>query len=272
MPKLELVDLSGFIQGELQKSIDLVSFGLQAAENLKINSLIIPGARFHLTPARNKTMEVEEARAEFRVWVLGNGLRDCVNAIGPSLEWARKTSFIWTREGEVSVNEDGTLHLSAQFSGKEWNEQLVREGAEFEFWPLRKKIGFLNESYGLKIPEVTDLILSISYARNCLTHRRGVVGPEDIRDDSTKKFVVHWKEMQLTAHGDEGSRILDPPAEVEGGEQISFGYSDASKEFELGERIEFTPQEFVQLATTFLLFAFQIQEAIQALQQSRRQA
>ena len=269
MPSLQLVDPTGFIQGELQKSIDLVSFGLQAAEKLEVDSLTIPGTLFHLTPARNKVMEVEEARGEFRVWVLGNGLRDCVDAIGPSLEWARKVCFIWTREGEVSVNEDGTLHLSARLTGKEWNEQLVREGAEFEFWPLRRKLAFLNESYGLRTPGVSDQVISISYARNCLTHRRGVVGPEDIRDNSTDGFVVHWKKMELTAHGEEGSRVLELPAKVAGGEKVSIGYADASKEFGLGERIEFTPQEFVQLATTFMLFAVQLQEAIQEIQQSR---
>jgi len=271
MPKLELIDPTGFIQGELQKSIDLVSFGLQAAENLKVDSLTIPGVRFHLTPAQDRSMEVEETRAVFRAWVLGNGLRDCVDAFGPSLEWARKICFLWTREGEVSVNENGTLHLSAFITGKEWNEQLLREGAEFEFWPLRKKLGFLKESYGLNLPATSESILSISYARNCLTHRRGIVGTEDLRDNSAKKLVVHWKEMQLTAHGDEGLRVLEPPAEVRGGELVSFGYADVSREFELGDRIEFTPQEYVQLASTFLLFAFQIQESIRALQQARRQ-
>lgn len=270
MPGLQLVDPTGFIQGELQTSIDLVSFGLQAAERLEVVSLAIPDTPFQLTPARNKALEIEEAREEFRIWVLGNGLRDCADAIGPSLEWARKVCFLWTREGEVSINEDGTLHLSAHLSGKDWNEQMVREAAEFEYWPLRKKIGFLSDSYQLEAPAATAQVLSISYARNCLTHRRGVIGPEDIRDNSTNSLVVQWKKMELTAHGEQGRRVLELPARVEGGENISMSYADVSKEFELDQRIIFTSQEFVQLATTFLLFAFQIQEAIQQLQQSRR--
>jgi hypothetical protein len=72
--------------------------------------------------------------------------------------------------------------------------------------------------------------------------------------------------MQLTALGDTGSRVLELPAKVNGGKQISFGYSGVSKEFKIGVRIEFTSQEFVQLASTCLLFAIQIQESIQALQ------
>jgi hypothetical protein len=271
MQKLELVDPTTFIQFELQRSIDLVAFGLQAAENLKTDTLVFPEATFQVIPAQDKTMGVEGVRGAFKAWVLANGLRDFVDAIGPSLEWARKICFFWTRQGKVSAKEDGSLHLFAQIGGKEWNEQLLREGAEFEYWSLRRKFDFLKQTYGFKVPDLSESILSISYARNCLTHRQGIVGPEDIRDTSQNKFVVIWKKMQLTALGDTGSRDLELPAEVKGGEQISFGFSDASKEFKIGERIEFTSQEFVQLASTCLLFAIQIRESIQALQQSRKQ-
>lgn len=157
MSKLELVDPTGLIQAELQKAIDLVSFGLHAAEELEIDSLEIPGVTFHLTPAQSKSMTVEEARDVFRVWVLGNGLRDCVDAIGPSLEWARRICFLWTRDGEVSVNDDGSLRLSAKIAGGEWNDQLIREGAEFEYWPLRKRLSFLEDSYGMTTPESAEL-------------------------------------------------------------------------------------------------------------------
>lgn len=269
MPGLKLVDPTGYIQGELQKSIDLVSFGLQAAERLELESLAIPDSPFQLTPAGNKAMDVEDAREEFGFWVLGNGLRDCADAIGPSLEWARKVCFLWTRQGDVSVNDDGTLHLSAQLSGKEWNEQMVREGVEFAYWPLRKRIGFLSENYGLQEPAVSEQILSISYARNCLTHRRGIVGEEDVRGGSDSSLVVNWKTMELTASGDEGSRVLELPASVEAGEMISMSYADISKEFKLGQRIMFSAEEFLQIATTFLLFAVQIQESIRDLQQAR---
>lgn len=268
MPQMELQTPIGFIQAELQRAIDLVSFGLHAADKLETNSLDMPGVWFRFTASQDQSMEVNEAREAFRTWVLGNGLRDCVDVVGPSLEWARKICFLWTREGEVSENEDGSLHLSAKISGKEWNEQMVKEGSEFEYWPLRKKLSFLEDSYGLQIPETSEAVLSISYARNCLTHRRGIVGQEDIREDSS--LVVRWKKMELTAHGEDGSRPLQAGSTVHGGETVSFGYEDVSKEFKLGDRIEFTPQEFVQLASTFMLFALQIQNAIQALQESRK--
>lgn len=76
--------------------------------------------------------------------------------------------------------------------------------------------------------------------------------------------------MELTARGESGDRVIEPPAQVEEGEQILIGYADDSKEFGLAERIQFTPQEFVQLATTFMLFGLQLQQSILSLQNARR--
>jgi hypothetical protein len=269
MPQMELSDPSTLIQIELQKTIDLVSFGLQAAEQVKIKELIIPDVTFHVSPAHNKSMNVEEARKAFRAWNLGNGLRDFIDAIGPSLEWARKICFIWTRQGKVSINADGTLHLEAKLTGKEWNEQLLQEGNQFEYWPLRKKLDHLHQSYGLTLPELSDSIIEINYVRNCLTHRRGIVGKEDVRNEGTNKLTVHWKKMQIIIDDGKGQRIIEPPARVEGGERISIGYADVIKEYFLGERIQISSAEFVQIAHTCLLFSFQIKESIQSLQQSR---
>jgi hypothetical protein len=271
MQKPEFKDPTVEIQIQLQQTIDIVSFALQAAENIHIESLIISGSTFQLSPASNKTMNVEDTRAVFRSWVLGNGLRDFVDAIGPSLEWARKICFLWTRQGKVSLNEDGNVRLNARISGTEWNEQLIKEGKDFEYLSFRSKLDILNKNYNFKIPELAESILSISSVRNCLTHRRGIVGLDDVKFKKMDKLVVHWRKMHLTSVEDSGQRILELPAKVKAGEKISIGYSDVSKEFSVGERIQITSQEFIQIATTFLLFAVQIQESIHSLQQSRKQ-
>lgn len=270
MPKLEMSHPTGFIQVELQKAIDLVSFGLQVANSHQVDTLAIPGSRFQLLPARNKAMDVKEARTAFQNWILGNGIRDCIDAVGPSLEWARKICFIWTRQGDVSVNENGSLHLSTQITGDEWNKFVLKEGKKFDYLPLIDKLEFLNKKYNLTIPEVSDSILSINHARNCLTHRQGKVGIEDVQDNSQNRLVIHWKKFQFTASGKSGSYILELPTKTKEDVQISLGYTSISKEFYLGDSIQFSPEEFSQIATTFLLFSLQIYNSIIALQSSRK--
>lgn len=269
MPTLELESPSGEIQKAIQRSIDLVSFGLQAADRLETESLEIPGQRFQLSPVKNLAMEVEQARDEFRTWVLANGLRDCVDAIGPSLEWARKTCFLWTREGEVTEKIDGKLNLSAKITGEEWNVHIIDEARDFEYWPLRKKLNHLQDKYHLPQPELSEAVLSISYARNCLTHRKGIVGLEDLKDKSEGGLLVTWSRLEIKASGEEGERVLELPSRVQEGEILSLGFVSVSKKFALGDRILFSPAEFVEISLTFLLFALEIENSIKTLQKSR---
>ena len=269
MLSLELLSPLGEILKAIQRSIDLVSFGLQAADRLEIESLEIPGLRFQLSPAQNLAMEIVQAREEFGTWVLANGLRDCVDAIGPSLELARKICFLWTREGEVTEVEEGKLKLSAQISGEEWNVHIIDKARDFEYWPLRKKLDHLQDKYHLPQPELSEDILSVSYARNCLTHRKGMVGPEDLKDKSEGGLLVKWRKFELQARGENGARVLELPAEVQGGEIVSCRYVNVSRKFALGDRIHFSPAEFVDISMTFLLFANEVGNAIKALQKSR---
>jgi len=74
----------GALQRSIQRTLDLVSFGLQAAEKAKdIDRLLLPEIRMHFSIAENQKLDVESARKEFRQWVIASGLRDCVEAVNP---------------------------------------------------------------------------------------------------------------------------------------------------------------------------------------------
>ena len=270
MPRLELLSPTGEIQKAIQRSLDLIAFGLQAAETDEINSLEMPGLSFQITPAGNLAMSPEDARIEFQSWVVTNGLRDCVDALGPSLEWARKICFLWSREGEIIELEDGNFRLSMEISGQAWNDFVVDLARDFEYWPLRKKIEYFSTEYKLPRFELAEDVLSINSARNCLTHRMGIVGPIDIANSEDDKLVVRWKKMEIRAQTKDGVRVLELPARVEKGDKVTTAFSTVTKEFSLGERIQISPTEFVEISTTFLMFALQLEHLIRDFQQARR--
>jgi hypothetical protein len=66
---------------------------LKAAETAAPADLMIPTDGISVITAEPQQLAIEDARIAFKTWVLGNGLRDCVDAIGPTLEWARKHLF-----------------------------------------------------------------------------------------------------------------------------------------------------------------------------------
>jgi hypothetical protein len=270
MAKLELPLPTGFLQSELQRAIDLVSFGLMAAENATMSELSIPGVRSHVTPAADKALGVEDARSEFQSWILANGIRDCVEAVGPTLEWARKFCFLWTQPGDVTIKEDGSMRLGAKIKGEDWNTEIVEGARKFDFMGLPNKLNHLKQKYDFDLPALSQYILTLNSARNCLSHRRGIVGHEDVNDPAASVFEIKWRRLEFRVKKNGKEEILELPAHIEGGSLLSMAYVDASKQFQLGTKITITPDEFVEMAMTFLLFSLQMQESIKQMEERRR--
>ncbi|MGI9101835.1 MAG: hypothetical protein ACR2IF_05255 [Terriglobales bacterium] len=266
---LELQMPAGVLQAALQRSRDLVAFALQAADHAKPVDLQIPGTFGQVNPARNRALDIEAARAEFRSWVLGNGLRDCVEAIGGTLEWARRFCFVWTRAGSVKPIEDGKFRLNMQFTGEEWNTIIIRGGAKFDRFPLPQKLEHLEETYGWQRPELSDRILSLNAVRNCLTHRDGIVGAADLKQSTDQGLSLRWRTLQPVARTGDEKRVLVAGSQVSQGDEVGIEYTDKEKVFRAGERVTISATEYTEISLTFLLFAQQIEASTVEVQNRR---
>lgn len=267
--RLEFPRASAVIQVAVQRSVDLVSFGLHAAAQAGPAELSVPKSFGQVIAAADRRLSVEDARSAFRVWVLANGLRDCVEALGPALEWARKECVLWSQPGVITRREDGILNLSAELSGETWNRQIVAGARRYDRLPLPEKLRHLEEQFGLQRPAYADTALSINAARNCLTHRSGVVGVEDLADPSDPGLLVRWCTLSVEAQGEAGTRYVSAGSRVEAGETVRVTLALTERQFLLGMKIELSEQEYVQIATTLVFFAQQIEQSIARMQEAR---
>jgi hypothetical protein len=271
VPTVELPSPTDLLRQSLQRSIDLVSFGLQAAQAANPSELSLPDSLAQLAPAQNRSMDVATARTEFTVWVLANGFRDIVEALGPSLEWARRICFLWTRPGPVALHPNGRVKLQPSITEEEWNSQVVDGAPRFDRLSLQDKITYLEQEYGFVRPALTDAIMSLNAARNCLTHRAGMVGPRDLKGPYDEGLLVKIRKLHITVKGNDGTeRSIDGPSMVNAGEQVVVGFIDSERLFRLGERIQFSQAEYIDVCMTFLAFALELQERIIAFQDRRR--
>jgi hypothetical protein len=62
------------------------------------------------------------------------------------------------------------------------------------------------ERFGIK-SGVTDEFQSLTQARNCLSHRRGIVGSEDCTDTSKTKLVLELWKWRMFVTQPNGSEI-----------------------------------------------------------------
>ncbi len=235
---LDLGAVQGTLQRALQRSVDLVSFGLHAAETAANGSLTLPGAYFQVAAASNEALNFDQAKQEFPPWLVGHGLRDSIEAVGLFLQEVRLVCAVWS--------------LGNQTTGAAWMARMVEEAKKFHHRGLPDKLTFLEKEYGLTFPPLKEQIFSINGARNCIVHRRGVVHDQDMNSPSGLR--VRWRRYQIFVDGPSGRREIVPPAMVDGGETIRMIEGDVEKVFAKGSVVGFSAQEFSEICWTLLSF------------------
>ncbi len=243
--KVDLAALLGTLQRSLQRTLDIAAFGLIAAENATEQKLELPGAFFHMIPAQNVALDFETARNEFKRWALTGAMRDSVEAVHIFLDKARPICFLYSVADQPKI------------MGDDWNKGMVRDTKKFHRLGLPDKIKYLAEEYDSSlVSEVTEELLSINLARNCLAHRSGIVSDYD--SNSEEGLMVRWRKMEIGATGSNGERIITAMARVEAGESVFLRYAKAQKLFKKGESVTFTVDEFGELCMTLFFFGSQL--------------
>lgn len=267
MSTLELKLPSQVIQSQIQEISDLVAVGLQAVDQADITELKIPDT-FMQIGSPEEERDIESVITEYRSWVLSNGLRDCVDSLSIAFEWARRFCFLWSMPGDIVSHPDGRYQMRGISTGEEWNHQ-ISEGKKFEWFPLKKKMEYLEEHYDISVPIVWSHILSINNARNCLTHRGGVVGAPDLKDPASQSFEMKWIRLKLDVTTSGSSLEMNKSMRVNAGDIVAVSSVETKKAYSIGDRLTFSPAEVVEIMTTFGFFSQQFEQAVIEVQDRR---
>ena len=141
-------------------------------------------------------------KEEFKTWVEGNGLRELIETFSVFLERIYGAALL------IHVSKD-KVDMAALAA--------MRDSFNHKGFP--DKLNILRSKFSVG-PKHADYIVSINKARNCLTHRRGIVGKEDV--DTSGKLRVAWPGMDVfvkTPSGERRSLMEIPP----GGEVLPEG-------------------------------------------------
>ncbi|MFC2012629.1 hypothetical protein ACFLVU_05815 [Chloroflexota bacterium] len=247
--KINLSALNAVLQRSIQRTIDIVSLGLISAEQITdTGALKLPGAFFHVSPAANFHLDFESARTEFKKWALMGGIRDCIEAVNTFLESVHPICFLYS--------------VGSPLKGEVWNIGMnSKTRINFHKRGLPSKIDFLVTEYApILRPELTDEVISINKARNCMVHRNGIVSVLD--KNSEDGLLVRWRKIQFIAKGPNGQRAVTGGSIVKAGEELSIQQVESHKLFLIGESISFPVEEFSELCLTVMLFGRQLVDNI----------
>ena len=131
---------------------------------------------------------VSHFKDEFRIWIEANGFRELVETFSIFLDALHRVCLV-----TKNVTE------------KRGHEQLQEQQSTFEQQGFPNKLNVLASSFSVG-PNHIEYLKSLNKARNCFTHRRGKVGPEDLTADGS--LSVLWLGMDLFAETPTGEKHM----------------------------------------------------------------
>jgi len=266
---MQLVPASAALAIAVQRSVQLVAFGLRAADKLTSHDPNVPNAVVQIGIEKAHRRSLRAIRAEHKRWIIANGLRDCVESLGVVLEAARLEATLWDLGGTITARDDGRLSVATSVVPEDWNRRIVAMRGRFDRMPLPNKIDHLERHLQVCRPSLTEAILSISAARNCLAHRGGIVGPEDVTPDNNS-LVVKWRRFLIEGKTPgRRRRVVRLGERLEAETLVSIRQVGAARRFRLGRRISLSARDYVEIATTFVFFGQELQERIREMQLAR---
>lgn len=190
-------------------------------------------------------MTSDERRVMYQNWLLGKGFQDLARGIRETLEEAVLYLSLVARQPGTTTPGEFQQELA----------DIRRRASRLSFPALLAEV-----NARLTAPMAFDAeFLTLQKTRNCLEHRGGIVGAQDIDDDGNaltlsfprlKLYYMRAGEEIEIAPGDVID-TQDQPIEV----PILLRRVTRSKTYESGERVTFTANDFYEIAMACYLFA-----------------
>lgn len=252
MPTISVDDVLNVALIGINRALVFMGLGVSAATDPTHRNFRLKGSpHVQLLPANISDDSVNEFKREFRVWVIGNGLRELVETWDVLLDklYSVLLSATWWK----------TTDRSDQANARAYEKRDAR----FRKLGTSGKLEVLRKEFLVGLEFGTE-IESIKRARNCLVHRLGVVGPEDIGDGGT--LEVTWRMMELYGYEKDGSEFVPSldsfPIEFPVDSPVKLRHRVNAKSLLMGESLEFSEVEVTEICYTFRLAVDQARSAL----------
>jgi hypothetical protein len=165
----------------MRRAATFLGLGLNAAYDEKFKDYSLSKiTRIDLVTPDASEDEIAHIKEEFSFWIIGNGLRELIETYSVFLDGLY----------------DACLFFKAVKSGLSKKHYLTAVEA-FHYEGLDRKLVAPKKGFDIK-SDTPEYLISTNKARNCLTHRRGIIGKPDTGTDA--KFHLKWRGMEVKGH------------------------------------------------------------------------
>ncbi len=246
---INLDGLVGKLNIQLQYLSDVLRFSNTAVDNVKEQNYNDDSAFLRFDTADNQKLSYDKAKAEFQEWCLRNSFRDSVETISIFLEECHLVCALLDARKNCRIDVE------------DYNQIVSEKQKRFHKLNFPAKIERLHEKFSVS-SSLEKHVLSLNKVRNCLVHRTGIVGQQDLNADN--ELIAKFREMQtLVLSPDKTTeQVITEPTIINEGGHLAIRIQDCEKHFGLGKKIDFTPIEHSRTVFTFFVFGKQIHKSI----------
>lgn len=223
-----------------------LGLGVNTAQQPGYLDYHLPGRlNFRLLPEKVDDSQMTEFKDTFGQWIVGNGLRELIEAFEVFLDKIYKI-FMQVETWECSKKSEKA------YDGKAQKKKL--ETFERAKGGIPQKLGLLRTECGINT-EFDDDIDSIKRARNCLTHCLGISCIRHAQDKETGTLTVKWHTQETYGYNADGSEFIPAidtyPVQFPTGSPIKIRFPQRQRVFTEGEIIRFEPYELQEICFSF---------------------
>jgi len=192
--------------------------------------------KLQLVPGTVDSEAIGRFKEDFKTWVEGNGLRELIETFSVFLDRIYEAALL------IHVSKD-KVDMAALGAKRHW----------FNWKGFPNKLDILRSKFSVG-PKHADDIVSINKARNCLTHRRGIVRQEDV--DTSGRLRVAWLGLDVSAKTPSGGHhsVMELPAEglfLPEGATICVQFVKREKLFEQGTPLRLSTRDLAEICWFF---------------------
>ena len=229
---------------DLDKLLEVALNGVRRASvfmGLGVNAAIDDGfskyqlsslTNIQLVPDNVPEETLKHFKEEFRLWVEAAGFRELADTFANYLDSVYRTCLIMKAISEKSSLAD-----------------LSESHANYRKEGFPNKLNILLQCFSVG-PAHGSYLLDLSRARNCLTHRRGIVGDEDLRGET--EFSTKWLGMDVFIEEPGGKRHLFNETPQEGllltnGGSLMIGFNERARTFKRGDKLILSTRDLAEI-------------------------
>lgn len=232
------------LKAGVRRTAAFMGLGVNAAIDPEFNKVALPGSitNMHLLPEISEEM-FPEIKREFAIWVQAGGFRELCESLEQYL---------------TAIYRAG-LYMRASQNGKIPRGTMIHIPKTFLHRGIRVKLDMLLADFGVG-PQYPDHLSSFWDARNCLTHRRGIVGEEDVCADGVLRLKWLGLDMLFVSH-DGTERLLGlgfEPFETGEGGSLAVRLAERVKEYRVGEQLALSPHDLHEICWSCLRASDQV--------------